>query len=114
MTLKSLLLPAFAAAALSNALSGAPAMADQAQSRTVTIDRATLSTQAGAAHAYAAIETAARAACRAENRGGAAFDRSVRLCTADTVARAVTALDAPRLTALHQNQERAVTLALLD
>lgn len=110
MTLKSLLLPAFAAVALS----GAPALADEAETRTVAIDRAALTTEAGAARAYAAIETAARAACRAENRGGAAFDRSVRLCTADTVSRAVEALDAPALTALHERARSPITLASAD
>lgn len=107
MTLKSLLLPAFAA----SALFGAPALADDAESRTVAIDRAALATESGAARAYAAIQSAARAACRAENRGGAAFERGVRICTADTVERTVEALNAPRLTALHERGEAAITLA---
>ena len=107
MTLKSLLLPALAV----SALFGAPALADEAQTRKFAIDRAALATDDGAARAYAAIETAARAACRAENRGGAAFERGVRICTADTVERTINALNAPRLTALHERREPAITLA---
>jgi UrcA family protein len=110
MTLKSLLLPAL----IASALFGAPALADEAATRTVAIDRAALTTEAGAAHAYASIQTAARSACRAENRGGAGFERGVRICTADTVERTVEALNAPRLTALHERTESAIALASAD
>jgi UrcA family protein len=107
MNLKSLLLPVL----IAGALSGAPALAADAQSRSVQIDRAALTTEAGAARAYADIEAAARAACRAENRGGVAFERAVRLCTADTVAKTVEALNTPRLTFLHERRDSPITLA---
>lgn len=107
MTLKSLLLPALLAAGLASA----PALAEEAETRTVQIDRSALTTDAGAAQAYVLIHAAAQQACRAENRGGVAFDNRVRLCVADTVARTVEALDAPRLSALNNRRERTIRLA---
>ena len=107
MTMKSLLLPALLAAGLASA----PALADGAETRTIVIDRAALTTDAGAARVHDQIRIAALQACRAENRGGAAFDRGVRLCVADTVNRAVEALDAPRLSALNERSERTTRLA---
>ncbi len=107
MSLKSLLLPALLAAGLA----GAPALADGTQVRTVEIDRAALTTEAGAARAYDQIRLAALQACRSENRGGAAFNRGVRLCVEDTMARTVAALDAPRLSALNERRGRPIQLA---
>jgi UrcA family protein len=107
---KFLLLPALSAALLA----AAPALAnDEAASRTVSIAPAELTTKAGAAAVHARISQAALAACRAENRGGAAFERSVRICAADTVARTVAAIDAPLLTAEHAEQPERIRLASL-
>ncbi|MEQ8435122.1 MAG: UrcA family protein [Oceanicaulis sp.] len=107
MNLKSLLLPALIAAGLA----GAPALAQEAETRTVEIDRAALTTDTGAALAYNQIRLAALQACRAENRGGAAFDYGVRLCVKDTLARTVDALDAPRLSALNDRREAEIRVA---
>ncbi|MGJ3230238.1 MAG: UrcA family protein [Oceanicaulis sp.] len=109
MTLKSLLLPAFFAAMIT--VSPVQAQADAPASRTVQIDRDALSTQAGAEAALAAIHAAARTACRAENRGGAAYELGLRLCIEDSVARTVHLLDAPRLTALLEGVETRARLA---
>ena len=109
MTLKSLLLPAFCAALLSAPAFAGPAAAPA--SRMVEIDRAALLTEAGARETYADITAAAHAACRAENRGGAAYERRLRLCVDDTLARTVEALDAPSISALHQRREAVRQLA---
>ncbi|MEQ8405160.1 MAG: UrcA family protein [Oceanicaulis sp.] len=114
MTFKSLLLPAFFAAALLTPPSLALEPAGEAHARTVEIDRASLSTEAGADRAYARIRLAARAACRAENRGGAASDRGVRLCVEDTFARTLEEIDAPPLTALHELRQAKRRLASLN
>lgn len=107
MYLKSLILPALTAATMF----GAPALADDAQVRAVEIDRSALSTEDGARRTYDAIEAAARAACRAENRGGAAFARSMRICTEDTVKRTVEAINAPALSALLDRRSDPIALA---
>jgi UrcA family protein len=107
---KFLLLPALS----TTLLAAAPALADEeAASREVSIAPAELTTEAGAAAVHARISQAALAACRAENRGGAAPARSVRICTQDTVARTVAALDAPLLTAEHLGQANRIRLASL-
>ncbi len=107
---KVLLLPALAAALLT----AAPALADDtAASRDVSIAPAELTTEAGVAAVHARISTAALAACREENRAGAAFERGVRICVEDTVKRAVTQLDAPLLTAHHRGAMERIRLASL-
>ncbi len=104
---KFLLLPALAAV-----IFAAPALANDAPaSRDVAIYAAELRTEAGAARIHARITSAAQAACRAENRGGAAFERGVRICTKDAVARAVAQLDAPLLTAHHAGETGPLQLA---
>ena len=106
---KFLLLPA-----LATALVAAPAFANEdAASRDVSISAAELSTEAGAARVHARITTAALSACREENRGGATFERSVRICTEDTVERAVAQLDTPLLTAHHSGEVIRLRLASL-
>lgn len=108
MKIQVLLLPALSAALLA----AAPALADdEAASREISIAPAELITEAGAAAVHARIQTAALAACRAENRGGAAFERSVRICVEDTVSRTIAQLDAPRLTARHQSAMDRLRLA---
>lgn len=98
---KVLLLPALALVA---SLTG-PASADDAPAqREIAISPAELTTPAGAEAVHGRIHAAAQSACRAENRGGAASERSIRICTQDTVDRTVAALDAPLLTA-HNSQE---------
>lgn len=107
---KFLLLPALAAA-----LVAAPALAnDEAASRTLTISTAELSTQAGAANVHERIVLAAIDACREENRGGADTQRSIRICTEDSVKRTVAALDAPLLTAHHSGEAQRIRLASID
>ncbi len=107
---KFLLLPAFAAALVT-----APVLAnDDTASRDISISPAELSTEAGAANAYARITTAALAVCREENRGSAAFEHSVRICTADTVERAVVQLRAPLLTAQHGADVTRIRLASIS
>ncbi len=108
MKTEVLLLPALAA----SLLVAAPALADDAAaSRQISIDPAELTTEAGARAVLARINTAALSACRAENRGGAAYEMSVRLCVEDTVARTVAALDAPMLTARHDGEMARIQLA---
>lgn len=108
MKTQLLLLPALAA----GVLAAAPALADDdAASRKISVDRTELNTQAGAEAVHARITAAAQSACRAENRGGAAFEMSVRLCVEDTVARTVAALDAPFLTAHHTGEMARIQLA---
>lgn len=103
---KVLLLPALALA-----LASAPALAEDTTTRTVQIDRAQLTTEAGANAAYQAITRTALEACRDENRGGAAFERSVRICTNEAVTRTVASLDAPLLTAHHNREPVRIRLA---
>lgn len=107
---KFLLLPALAAACLT----ATPAVAQgEAASRAVSLAPAELTTQAGAAAVHARISQAALAVCRAENRGGAAYERRVRICAEDTVARTVAALDAPLLSAHHAGRADRIRLASL-
>lgn len=107
MSYKSFLLPALAAVALT----AAPSFAEDAESRTLEINRAELLTEAGAARTYAQIRTVATEACRAENRGGVDFARTVQICVTDTVERTVKSLDAPLLTARHDGHQREIQLA---
>ena len=108
MKTQLLLLPALAA----SLFAAAPALADEnAATRQVGIDRAELMTQAGAQAVHARITSAAQAVCRAENRGGAAFEMSMRVCVEDTVARTVAAVDAPVLTAHHLGESARIRLA---
>lgn len=67
----------------------------------VTIDRATLATPAGAAEAYDRLHETARAVCQADNAPGIWSEYRVRVCTADTLERAIADLDAPQLVQLH-------------
>lgn len=67
----------------------------------VTIDRAALATPAGAAAAYDQLREAARAVCVADNAPGIWSEYRVRVCTADTMDRAIADLDAPQLVQLH-------------
>lgn len=105
---KFLLLPALAAT-----LFGAPALADDAESREIYVSPLELSTQAGAARVHARISAAALEACEAENRGGVAFKQSVRACTTETVERTIAQLDAPLLSAHHTRQQVRIGLASL-
>lgn len=107
MSYKSLLLPALAVLSLTTA----PSFAEDAESRTLVIDRAELLTEAGATRTYGQIRTVALEACRAENRGGVDFARTVQICVADTVERTVESLNAPLLTALHNRKPREIRLA---
>ena len=108
MKTEVLLLPALAAALLA----AAPAAAgDQAATRQVSVDPVELTTQDGARDMLARINAAAQSACREENRGGAAYELSVRLCVEDTLARTVSALDAPPLTAHHNGDSARIQLA---
>ena len=108
MKTQVLLLPALAA----SLMAAEPAFADdEAASRQISIEPMELTTPAGASAVLARINIAAQSACRAENRGGAAYERSVRLCAEDTVARTVAALDAPLLTTRHDRETARIQLA---
>ena len=108
MKVQVLLLPALAA----SLLAAAPAFAtDEAASRQIPIDPTELTTQTGVEAVLDRINMAALSACREENRGGAAFELSVRLCVEDTVARTVAILDAPMLTARHHGERARIQLA---
>jgi len=100
----------FAAIVAASLFATAAAAADQS-AKSVALDRAALGDPEKAERALDAIERAALDVCRAENRHGAMSARGVRVCVADTVARAVQAVDAPALTRLHAGREAAVQLA---
>lgn len=67
----------------------------------VIIDRAALATPAGAAAAYDQLHEAARSVCLADNAPGIWSEYRVRVCTADTMDRAIADLGAPQLVQLH-------------
>lgn len=67
----------------------------------VTIDRAALATPSGAADAYDRLRETARAVCLADNAPGVMAEYRVRVCTADTLDRAIADLDAPQLAQIH-------------
>lgn len=73
----------------------------------VTIDRAALATPAGAAEAYDRLHDAARTVCLADNAPGVMAEYRVRVCTADTMDRAVADLDAPQLVQLHAEHTKS-------
>ncbi|MEO1040321.1 MAG: UrcA family protein [Pseudomonadota bacterium] len=106
---RTFILAAFAALA-------APAMslAEEPAALQITIDRAALTTPAGAEAAYQQIAGAALTVCRAENRHGAGFERALRICITDTIERSVSALDAPLVDAQHAARPATITLAQLD
>ncbi|TGY89655.1 UrcA family protein [Marinicauda algicola] len=82
-----------------------------AQSRAIEVHAADLATPQQAEALYRRIEAAAISACRAENRHGADYARSIRLCSADAIARTIAAIDSPLLIARHREQFPALALA---
>ncbi|WP_339747974.1 UrcA family protein [uncultured Maricaulis sp.] len=88
--------PILSALAASMLLSGPVS----AQARSVSFDRSELNSEAGAARVLEKIDSAARAACRTENRNSAMEALSNRICVRDTVARAVAEIRSPCLTDL--------------
>ena len=86
--------------------------ADTPAAQDVTIDRAALATPAGAAEAYGRLHEAARTVCLADNAPGVMAEYRVRVCTADTMDRAIADLDAPQLIQLHaartENRQPAI------
>lgn len=75
--------------------------ADTPSARTVEIDRAMLNTRAGAAAAYDQLAAASRSVCLEDNVNGVMAEHRVRVCTADTLDRAVADLAAPEVAELH-------------
>ena len=75
--------------------------ADTPAAQDVTFDRAALASPAGAAEVYDQLHEAARTVCLADNAPGIWSEYRVRVCTADTMDRAIADLDAPRLVRLH-------------
>lgn len=74
---------------------------DAPAAQTVDIDRNTLNSPAGAAAAYDQLASAARTVCLEDNANGVMAEHRVRVCTADTLGRAVAELDAPEVASLH-------------
>lgn len=70
--------------------------------RSVQFDAARLEDENQARRLLADLETAARQACRFENRHSATVGRARRSCVGDTLDRAVADIAAPCLTALHE------------
>lgn len=87
------LLPALLLGAAS--LTGEPASAD------LSFNAADLETHAGSQAIYARIARTAESVCAEENRNSAMSVTATRLCVADTIERAVEALDAPHLSEIH-------------
>lgn len=89
----------------------AEARSRPAPSRAVEIEAADLASPERAEALHRRIEAAAFDVCRAENRHGADYARSVRLCTAETLARTVERIGAPVLTAVHRERAEPLRLA---
>lgn len=66
-----------------------------------TFDRAELATMDGAAAVHSRLFAVATSVCEAENANGVMAQRGIRTCIADTVARAVSEIDAPALSEIH-------------